>query len=388
MIIHERLVYLIHQVENQSATAEELRELSDLMLEDSTGVLAAQIEQLLHVSPVPVDAPLNWDQLADNILRADRPKVVRMRTWSWVAAAAVLAFISISSYFLLQQRPTTKVPVVAQKKNTDIQPGGNKAILTLADGTEISLDSAANGTLAQQAGTQVVKSAGGQLLYRSSEKENPNTTLLFNKISTPRGGQYQLTLPDSTRVWLNASSTLRYPATFAGHTRKVQLTGEAYFEVAKNAAMPFTVQVEDLEVQVLGTHFNIMAYADEAQIKTTLLEGAVKVNKDGNSKRLAPGEAAHLSRNSGMLALLKDVDTEEAIAWKNGYIQLEGNDLHAVMRQIARWYNVDVIYKSNVPAHFRGIIPRNVPISQVLKMMELTGEVHFEIKEHQIIVSP
>lgn len=388
MIIHERLVYLIHQVENQSATAEELRELSDLMMEDSTGMLAAQIEQLLHVSPVLVDTPLNWDQLADNILGADRPKVVRMRRWSWVAAAAVLALISISSYFFLQQRTTTKVPVVAQKKNTDIQPGGNKAILTLADGSEILLDSAANGTLAQQAGTQVVKSAGGQLLYRSSEKENPNTALLFNKISTPRGGQYQLTLPDSTRVWLNASSTLRFPATFAGHTRKVQLTGEAYFEVAKNAAMPFTVQVEDLEVQVLGTHFNIMAYDDEAQIKTTLLEGAVKVNKAGNSKRLAPGEAAHLNRNSGTLALLKDVDTEEAIAWKNGYIQLEGNDLHAVMRQIARWYNVDIVYKSNVPAHFRGIIPRNVPISQVLKMMELTGEVHFEITEHQIIVSP
>lgn len=387
MIIHERLAYLIRQVENQSATAEELQELSDLIMEDSTGALAAQTEQLLHAPAVPAKDASHWDRLTDNVLQADRSKVIRMQKWSRIAAAAaVLALISISSYFFLQQHSSPKIPVVAQKVQTDIAPGGNKAMLTLADGTEISLDSAANGPLALQAGTQVIKSASGQLVYRSAA-ENANTALLFNKISTPRGGQYQLTLPDSTRVWLNASSTLRYPATFAGRTRKVQLTGEAYFEVAKNAAMPFTVAVQEMEVQVLGTHFNIMAYDDEAQIKTTLLEGAVKVNKNGNSKRLTPGQGAHFNRNTGALEV-KEVDTEEAIAWKNGYIQLEGNDLPAVMRQIARWYNVDIIYKGTVPAHFKGIIPRNVPVSQVLKMMALTGEVHFEINEHQIIVSP
>jgi transmembrane sensor len=387
LIIHERLAYLIRQVENQSATADELRELSDLVLEDSTGELSAQIEQLMQVPATPVGDAAHWDRLADHILQADHPKVVRLRKWSRItAAAAVLALIGISSYFFLQTRHASKIPVVAQKKHTDMPPGGNKAMLTLADGTEISLDSAANGQLAQQAGTQIIKSAGGQLLYRSA-KENTNTALLFNKISTPRGGQYQLTLPDSTRVWLNAASSLRYPAAFAGKTRKVELTGEAYFEVAKNAAMPFTVAVEDLEVQVLGTHFNVMAYNDEAQIKTTLLEGAVKVNRNGSSRRLNPGQGAHLIRSTGALEV-KDVDTEEAIAWKNGFIQLEGNDLPAVMRQIARWYNVDVIYKGAVPAHFKGIIPRNVPVSQVLKMMELTGEVHFQINEHQIIVSP
>lgn len=387
MIIHERLAYLIRQVENQSATADELRELSDLVLEDSTGELSAQIEQLLQVPAMEVGDTAHWDKLADDILQADHPKVVRLWKWSRVAAAAaVLALIGVSSYFFLQPRTSSKIPILAQKEHADMPPGGNKAMLTLADGTEISLDSAANGQLAQQAGTQVIKSAGGQLLYRSA-KENTNTALLFNKISTPRGGQYQLTLPDSTRVWLNAASTLRYPAVFAGHSRKVQLTGEAYFEVAKNTAMPFTVEVEDLEVQVLGTHFNVMAYNDEAQIKTTLLEGAVKVNKNGNSKRLIPGQGAHLNRSTGALEV-KEVDTEEAIAWKNGFIQLEGNDLPAVMRQIARWYNVDIIYKGSVPAHFKGIIPRNVPVSQVLKMMELTGEVHFQIHEHQIIVSP
>jgi ferric-dicitrate binding protein FerR (iron transport regulator) len=383
LIIHERLAYLIRQVENQSATADELRELSDLVLEDSTGELSVQIEQLLQVPAMEVDDAAHWDKLADHILQADRPKVVRLWKWSRVAAAAaVLALIGVSSYFFLQPDTSSKIPILAQKEQADMPPGGNKAMLTLADGTEISLDSAANGQLAQQAGTQVIKSAGGQLLYRST-KENTNTALLFNKISTPRGGQYQLTLPDSTRVWLNAASTLRYPAAFAGHSRKVQLTGEAYFEVAKNAAMPFTVEVDNLEVQVLGTHFNVMAYNDEAQIKTTLLEGAVKVN----NKRLTPGQGAHLNRSTGTLEV-KEVDTEEAIAWKNGFIQLEGNDLPAVMRQIARWYNVDIIYKGTVPAHFKGIIPRNVPVSQVLKMMELTGEVHFQINEHQIIVSP
>ncbi|HEY9262842.1 FecR family protein [Chitinophaga sp.] len=388
MIIHERLAYLIRQVENQSATADELKELSDLVLEDSTGALSAQIEQMLQVPAMPAADPAHWDQLADRILQADRPKVVRMWTWGRIAAAAaVLALIGVSSYFFLQRSSSPKVPVVAQQSiHTDMPPGGNKAMLTLADGREISLDSAANGPLAQQAGTQVIKSAGGQLLYRA-EKESTNTALLFNKISTPRGGQYQLTLPDSTRVWLNAASTLRYPAAFAGRTRTVQLTGEAYFEVAKNAAMPFTVNVDDLEVQVLGTHFNVMAYNDEAQIKTTLLEGAVKVNKNGNSRRLVPGQGAHFNRSTGALEVTA-VDTEEAIAWKNGFIQLEGNDLPAVMRQISRWYNVDIVYKGTVPAHFKGIIPRNVPVSQVLKMMELTGEVHFQINEHQIIVSP
>lgn len=383
MIIHERLAYLIRQVENQSATGEELRELSDLVMEDSTGALAAQIEQLLQVPAIPVEDTAHWDRLADNILQADRPKVVPMRKWSRIAAAAVvLALIGAGSYFFQQQHTSHKIPVVAQRVHTDIPPGGNKAMLTLADGTEISLDSAANGQVAQQAGTQVIKSAAGQLVYRSTKKTT-NTALLFNKISTPRGGQYQLTLPDSTRVWLNAASTLRYPAAFTGSSRKVQLTGEAYFEIAKNADMPFTVQVEELEVQVLGTHFNVMAYNDEAQIKTTLLEGAVKVN----NKRLTPGQGAHFNRSTGTLDV-QEVDTEEAIAWKNGFIQLEGNDLPAVMRQIARWYNVDIIYKGTVPAHFKGIIPRNVPVSQVLKMMALTGEVHFEMNEHQIIVSP
>ncbi|MBO9727982.1 MAG: FecR family protein [Chitinophaga sp.] len=389
MTIHERLVYLVHQVEKQAATPEELQELCDLLLEDNTGALAARVEQLLAAPVAPVNDTINWELLANNILQADRPKVVRMRPWTRVAAAAaILLLLGVGGYFFLQHQAAPPAKVVAAKTPADILPGGNKAMLTLGDGSVISLDSAANGTLAQQGNTAVIKSAGGQLLYRSSNHNTANTAALFNKIATPRGGQYQLTLPDSTRVWLNAASSLRYPAAFTGNNRTVQLTGEAYFEVAKNAAQPFIVQVDQMEVQVLGTHFNIMAYDDEAQINTTLLEGAVKVNNGHYNQKLSPGEGAHLNRSTGLIKVLKEADAADAIAWKNGFIQLEGNDLPAVMRQIARWYNVEVIYKKEVPAHFRGIIPRNVPISQVLKMMELTGEVHFDIREHQIIVSP
>ncbi|HJT74619.1 MAG TPA: FecR domain-containing protein, partial [Chitinophaga sp.] len=165
---------------------------------------------------------------------------------------------------------------------------------------------------------------------------------------------------------------------------KVELTGEAYFEIAPDASRPFSVNVDDMEVQVLGTTFNIMAYNDEDAIKTTLLQGAVKVN----SKRLYPGQGASLNRQNGQVSIQDNINTDEVLAWKNGYIQFEGNDIHSVMRLIARWYDVDVVYKAPVTAHFRGTIPSNVPVSRVLKMLELTGEVHFEIKGKQIIVSP
>jgi ferric-dicitrate binding protein FerR (iron transport regulator) len=168
----------------------------------------------------------------------------------------------------------------------------------------------------------------------------------------------------------------------------VELQGEAYFEVARQAGQSFVVKVDEMEVKVLGTHFNIMAYDDEPEVKTVLLEGAVEVKNAGFARKLKPGQGASLDRKSGVLELLPEVNTEEAVAWKNGFIQLEGNDIRSAMRQIARWYDVEVVYKGNVPAHFRGIVPRNVPVSQVLKMLELTGEVHFEIGDRQIIVSP
>ncbi|MBC9909449.1 FecR family protein [Chitinophaga varians] len=402
MSTQDRLTYLLGQALQQVATAAELQELSTLIKEDHSGALTQQVETLLLQELPDATAGYDkdyWDEIASQILAADRPQTAdnmvplrSPRRLRWIPAAAAVLLLAVGLFWLL--RPNTRNPamVAAVPAVHDVAPGGNKAMLTLADGTELPLDSAASGMLTQQGHTRITQSAGGQLLYTALSGQ-PDL-LQYNTLRTPRGGQFQVTLPDGTKVWLNAASSLKYPVAFKGSARQVELNGEAYFEVARNTAMPFKVTVrtgqpnDSMEVAVLGTQFNIMAYADEAVIKTTLLEGAVKVSRHGNSKQLAPGQGAQLDKQHDLLSLQQQVNTEEAVAWKNGFIQLEGNDIASVMRTIARWYNVEVVFTAPVPAHFRGIIPRNVPVSQVLKILEMTGEVHFEIKDRQIIVSP
>ncbi|NLR67653.1 FecR family protein [Chitinophaga varians] len=403
MSTQDRLTYLLGQALQQNATAAELQELSVLIREDDSGVLTRQVEALL-MEQLPDGAIAGydrdyWDDVASRILAADKPEhadnVVPLRPQRrlrWIpAAAAVLLLLSAGLYWLLRPKVHSPAIVASSPVKRDVAPGGNKAMLILADGTELPLDSAASGTLTQQGNTKISQPAGGQLLYAATSGQ-PDI-LQFNTLRTPRGGQFQVTLPDGTKVWLNAASSLKYPVAFKGAARQVELNGEAYFEVARNTR-PFKVTVrtgqhnDSMEVAVLGTQFNVMAYADESVVKTTLLEGAVKVSRNGNSKQLAPGQGAQLDKQHDQLSIQQHVNTEEAVAWKNGYIQLEGNDAASVMRMIARWYNVDVVFTAPVPAHFRGIIPRNVPVSQVLKILEMTGEVHFEVKDRQIIVSP
>ncbi|HWV65531.1 FecR family protein [Chitinophaga sp.] len=420
MSTQNRLTYLLEQAMQRSATDTELQELITLIREDDNGNITRQVEaMLLQELPDTATAGYDmsyWDDIAGRILTADRPEneiagqgnnstektdqspaVIRLNPWRrlrWISAAAAVLVLSLGSYWFLRPAVRKSTTVATAPASNDVTPGGNKAMLVLADGTEVPLDSAASGTLTQQGNTSVVQPAGGQLLYTQQTGGPENVDMVqYNTLRTPRGGQFQVTLPDGTNVWLNAASSLKYPVAFKGASREVELTGEAYFEVAHNRAMPFKVMVrtgqhDSMEVAVLGTQFNIMAYADETLVKTTLLEGAVKVSNSGISKQLAPGQGAYLDRQRHTLALLQQVDTEEAVAWKNGFIQLDGNDITSIMRIIARWYDVDVIYTAPVPAHFRGIIPRNVPVSRVLKMMEMTGEVHFEIKGKQIIVSP
>lgn len=413
MSIQDRLTYLLRQALNHSATAAELQELSDLVRDDQTGDITRQLENLLQ-EQLPATAanaydPVYWDNIAGEILASDHSSiaakeapltpVIPLRTPNrlrWMpAAAAALLLLSAGLYFLL--RPVPHAPAVATTApvlKNDIAPGGNKAVLILADGTQIPLDSAGGEQLTQQGNTRISRPTGGQLMYTALATDHPSASAApsYNTLRTPRGGQFQVTLPDGTKVWLNAASALKYPVVFNGRSRQVELTGEAYFEVAQNEKMPFKVNVhtgaDSLEVAVLGTQFNIMAYEEEALVKTTLLQGAVKVSSNHSSKQLAPGQGAHLDKHDHILSVAPQVNTEEAVAWKNGFIQLEGNDIASAMRLIARWYNMEVVYKAPVTAHFRGIIPRNVPVSQVLKMMEMTGEVHFEIRGKQIIVSP
>lgn len=390
--MHDRLSYLINQVLHHSATAAEWKELSDLLDADSEGVISSRIEALLRQDIGTADIPYDhqyWDNIAGKILTADKPVPAPLvairgnRKWRWgVAACIALLLLSGSTWYLLQRKTSAPVARI-QPTQREILPGGNRASLTLADGTEIPLDSSINNTLAQQGNTIISKPGNGRLAYQSGSVLSRGIPP-YNTLCTPRGGQFQVQLPDGSNVWLNASSSLRYPVAFTGQTRMVELTGEAYFEVAPNATQPFIVKAAQTDVQVLGTQFNIMSYDDETSVKTTLITGAVKVN----NKRLYPGQGADIDRQSGRLSVQEHVNTEAVIAWKNGLIQLEGEDIHVVMRLIARWYDVSVVYNAPVNAHFRGIIPRNVPLPQVLKMLEMTGEVHFSVKDKQIIVSP
>lgn len=301
------------------------------------------------------------------------------------AAAAILLFISVAVLRYSDNKVVKPEMAVTQKVSSDIMPGGNKAILTLADGTTIILDSAANGNLTIQGNTKVIK-LDGQLAYAASGNA---TEVMYNTVSTPRGGQYQLILSDGSKVWLNAESSIRFPATFIGKERNVQLTGEAYFEVVKNAAQPFLVEMNNgMTVEVLGTQFNVMAYDDEEMIKTTLVEGKVKIKKIGTGDIvLAPSQQAKLSKAANTLSVDKNPDVSKAVAWKNGLFDFDDDKLSDIMRQLSRWYDVDMDYSMSLSdPHFTGSIRREVNISQVLHMLELAGGVQFTIVGKKIVV--
>jgi ferric-dicitrate binding protein FerR (iron transport regulator) len=271
----------------------------------------------------------------------------------------------------------------------DCAPGGNVAILTLSDGSTITLDSAHDGVLAQQGSSSVTKLKTGQLAYKTLDgKPAP---AVFNTLTTPRGGQYRLVLPDGSEVWLNAASSITYPTLFDGRERTVRITGEAYFEIAQDAARPFKVVVNasigEQEVEVLGTHFNVKAYTDESVITTTLLEGRVRLNSKGAGLVLDPGQQG-TQQADGNIRMNPHADTEAAIAWKNGLFHFEHTDIREVMRQLARWYNVDVVFEGKVPDEkFDGEITRNSNLTEVLKILQLSN-VHFKVDNNKVTVTP
>jgi transmembrane sensor len=305
----------------------------------------------------------------------------------WIAAATILVAVSVTGLYFYGRRTSKAVccapPVAVTIPGKDMPPGSNKATLLLGDGSTVNLGAVRNGVIRKVAGTLIDKQ-DGQLRYNVSAADIAPE---MNTIQTPRGGQYQVILPDGTKVWLNAASSLTYPTAFTGGDRTVHLKGEAYFEVSEGKDKPFKVIVGNMQVNVLGTHFNVMAYDDENAIKTTLLEGAVKVTEGAASQVLRPGQEARLDRSSESFKLL-DVDADVAIAWKNGVFQFGGSPIETVMREIARWYDVDVEYQGRTDEHFTGTISRSVNASEVFKMLELTGAVHFNFDGKKIIVRP
>lgn len=311
---------------------------------------------------------------------------IKISILRFAAAAAVIIVLGVGALFVFRKGGSE----IIQSNNatvihkSDVAPGGDKAILTLADGRTIILDSIANGAITNEAGINVIK-LDGQLAYN---QESTTTEVLYNTVTTPKGGQYQLVLADGSKVWLNAASSLRFPTAFTGADRQVELTGEGYFEVNHNVDKPFHVKVNDMDIQDWGTHFNINGYNDEPTIKTTLLEGKVKLTKNDKYVLLNPGQQAIVNPSDNSIRVADGVNVEEVVAWKNGKFLFDHADIQTIMRQAARWYNVSVVYSKSTSETFSGGIPRKENISQLLKIFEATGKVAFTIDGGQVTVKP
>lgn len=319
--------------------------------------------------------------------RLDNDKVRPLYTYLRWAAAAVLICSLFTVFYFSRQPENRVVKNAARHPAGDFAPGGNQAVLTLANGSKVILDNKGNGDLAQEGGTVVSKKEDGLLAYQPA-KNSSVTAVSYNTVTTPRGGQYQIILPDGSKVWLNAASSLKFPTVFSGKDRYVELKGEAYFEVTKNKSLPFIVKSSDQLIEVLGTHFDINNYPEEPQAKTTLLEGRVKASSGKGAVYLDPGQQAVVSKadSSGNIKVLRGIDTEESIAWKNGNFQFDNAGIETVMRQMSRWYNVDIEYSGKIPGdHFSGSFSRNMNISQAFKLLEFSGA-NFKIEGRKIII--
>ncbi|HUC81115.1 MAG TPA: FecR domain-containing protein [Flavisolibacter sp.] len=386
---------LLSRYLNNACTPAEAEELfSYLEKDESNRVLLGKLKSEFFDASPTLRVNHNYEEKVRTALLAQiQPApVVQMsgrRRWLRIAAAAaVIGILSVSTFLLLRQpTPTTQTarPVEhLDRFKNDVLPGGEKAVLVLANGEKIILDSAGNGMLTEQGTAKIIKLENGQLRYNAAAGKGGE--VVYNTIVTPRGGQYQIILPDETKVWLNASSSLRFPTAFVGKERRVEISGEAYFEVEKNPSQPFLVSINGgSEVEVLGTHFNIMAYADERVVKTTLLEGAVNFRNGAASKKLRPGQQVQLQNST--LKLEDNVDIDQVVAWKNGLFDFSDDVIPDIMRQLSRWYDIEVVYDGPVPeGHYAGAVRRQSNISEVLKMLELAGDVRFEIQGKKVTV--
>lgn len=398
----DRIIYLLRQYSNDKASREEVEEMFEWMrLAGSEEMLKSMIAEEWLEEGDTVPGERDWEKIWA-VVRAGTAADRRQRLFSMaragVAAALVLMLGGGAIYWITgKRRVAAPGPVVNSRYKNDVAPGGNKAMLTLANGSTIVLDSAQDGTLAQQGTTKIIKLDGGALAYHAATDLKGQTTEQtgYNTIATPRGGQYRIILPDGSKVWLNAASSLRFPAAFTGNERTVELTGEAYFEIAKNAEKPFHVKVpsggiagESMDVEVLGTSFNVMAYANEEKIHTTLLEGKVKVKQGAVAENLSPGRQAIVDQTTHAMEVA-DGNIDQAVAWKDGLFRFRETDIRELMRQVERWYDVDVIYRTDRgDQDFTGVVSRNKNVSTLLHMLELTGTVHFKIEGKKIIVLP
>ena len=391
-----RTNYLLKQYAAGLLTAEEQQELENMLSQTDREELAQYIAGLAqqgHHSFIPITEEKAAETFK-KIISTDKTGTSQTYTvkgyirYRWLGAAAVfLLSLSAVVYFMVNRRKDPGAISQTKLIKPEKQAGRNTAILTLADNSIVELDSLNNGLVATQGGSRVML-ANGQLAYVASTNEK-TAAITYNKITTPRGGEYTITLPDGTRVWLNAASSLKFPTVFSTAKREVELTGEAYLDVAKDKEHPFEVKIRNTYVTVHGTEFNIMGYEDEDRIVTTLVEGSVQVSTPGNAPQLlAAGDHAVVKNDSDNFYIEK-ADVEEETAWKNGRTYFNGANIRQIMRQVARWYDVDVQYKGNVVnMDFTCTVSRKDQLSKLLNLLELTGAVHFSMEGNTIIVQP
>jgi ferric-dicitrate binding protein FerR (iron transport regulator) len=375
---------LIRHLEGK-ASPEERQLLSHYLADEPEDEVWMELMEELMITEEPMTGydPAEWQPFVEGLRRKNKG-VRRLMFRKLAVAAAVLLVLAGGAWWWRNNAAHPSDLAKQEQPARDLQPGGSRAILTLSGGRQIVLDSAANGVLTQQGNTQVQKLSNGQLAYNNIH-EKP-AEVLYNTLSTPRGGQYQLTLPDGTKVWLNAASSITYPTAFTSTDRTVKITGEAYFEVVHNARRPFRVQTYGQLIEDIGTAFNVNSYDDEPWLKTTLVEGAVKVSMVGVVRTLSPGQQAQ--SKGGDFDVIAHADVQQALAWKNGAFSFRDADLATVMRQLARWYDIEVEYEGAVPAGtFDGEIGRGLRLSQVLEGLANT-RIHYKIiNNHKIIIT-
>ncbi|MEI3798876.1 MULTISPECIES: FecR family protein [unclassified Chitinophaga] len=375
--MNEQLTELFNRYFDGTATDADRQKLMEFVMESDDVLLESVMRQRWEaLQGTTVQTPSGAHVLAAILNKPVQMKPVRQR-WHWAAAAAVLLLLGIGGYFQLKHQQE----ITGVAKIEKVTPGYERATLTLNDGSVVQLDSAGNRTI-QQGGSSI-RQQGGQLVYAASSDRDAVT---YNTLRTPRGGQFKVILPDGTTVWLNAASSIRYPTAFLGQERRVEMSGEVYFEVAKSEEKPFKVSVNGrAEVKVLGTHFNVNAYPEENIIKTTLLEGAVSMSTPANSPvLLKPGQQA--AAGKAEIKVVNDANIDQVMAWRYGLFNFDRSNLQSVMNELSRWYDVDVRYEGQIPSRiFRGKIKRDLSLTQVLEVLQDVN-IKFKMEGKTIVV--
>lgn len=382
---------------NGTLNASEIHRFRQMAMErDNKAMLSRLLEEAFSNPAYAEAADYDPAEMADEILLKARQQDAQLsmlpparkppvfRPWFKYAAAAALFGLLLAGTWKFASRHQHRSPALAASKTAT--PRAAQPVLILGDGSRVSLDSVANGTIAQQGNARIVKLASGQVAYQLTGNDNNN--ILYNTMQTPHGCMYQLTLPDGSRVWLNAASSIRYPTAFAADSRQVEVTGEAFFDIVKDDRKPFTVTAGQLNVQVLGTSFNVTAYPDETTIRTTLVQGAVNVSNGSARQLLQPGEQASTAATGGPFRISKP-NMEAILSWKNGEFYFQDTHIQAIMREVARWYNIEVSYEGDMSGiTLSGIVSRNESVAQLLKALEMTKVVRFRMEGNRIVVSP